>query len=271
MGACRSAPTWYRAGWSSASGRRPAGRWTWSSTVPTRRRCIRCARRRTAASPRGPGLGAGARYKFRLDGEDAFPDPAAARSRTACTGRRRWWFPTSAGRTRVEGRCRRGAVIYEVHVGTATPEGTFEALIARLAELAELGVTAVELMPLAEFPGQPQLGLRRRRPLRAGVVVRRAGGAPALRGRGARARARGAPRRGLQPPRAGGELPARRDAAAYFTDRHHTPWGDAIDYGDAGRCASSPPNAGLDPRLPRGRPAPGRHARHRGRLADATC
>jgi maltooligosyltrehalose trehalohydrolase len=46
------------------------------------------------------------------------------------------------------------AVIYEIHIGTFTPEGTFEAAIARLPELVELGVTHVEIMPVAEFPGR---------------------------------------------------------------------------------------------------------------------
>jgi maltooligosyltrehalose trehalohydrolase len=45
-------------------------------------------------------------------------------------------------------------VVYELHVGTFTPEGTFDAVIAHLAELAELGVTAIELMPVADFPGR---------------------------------------------------------------------------------------------------------------------
>ncbi|MFX9665205.1 hypothetical protein ABTO78_21335, partial [Acinetobacter baumannii] len=44
-------------------------------------------------------------------------------------------------------------MIYELHVGTFTPEGTYAAAEARLEELAALGITAVELMPLAEFPG----------------------------------------------------------------------------------------------------------------------
>ena len=44
-------------------------------------------------------------------------------------------------------------MIYELHVGTFSPEGTFEGAIPYLAELAELGVTALELMPVAEFPG----------------------------------------------------------------------------------------------------------------------
>ena len=60
------------------------------------------------------------------------------------------------------------AVIYELHVGTFTPEGTFAAAIERLDYLAELGVTAIELMPVADFPGRAQLGLRRRAAVRAG-------------------------------------------------------------------------------------------------------
>ncbi|MFL5216222.1 MAG: malto-oligosyltrehalose trehalohydrolase, partial [Microvirga sp.] len=50
------------------------------------------------------------------------------------------------------------AVIYEVHVGTATPEGTYAGLAQRLEELRDLGVTAIELMPLADFPGRRNWG-----------------------------------------------------------------------------------------------------------------
>ena len=46
------------------------------------------------------------------------------------------------------------AVIYELHVGTFSPEGTFAGAIPYLQELAELGVTAIEVMPVAEFPGR---------------------------------------------------------------------------------------------------------------------
>ncbi len=54
------------------------------------------------------------------------------------------------------------AVIYELHVGTFSAPGTYAAIAARLAHLARLGVTAIELMPLAAFPGDARLGLRRR-------------------------------------------------------------------------------------------------------------
>ncbi len=49
-------------------------------------------------------------------------------------------------------------VIYEIHVGTFTPEGTFEAIIPRLDELKDLGITAIELMPVAQFPGDRNWG-----------------------------------------------------------------------------------------------------------------
>lgn len=47
-----------------------------------------------------------------------------------------------------------GQVIYELHIGTFTPEGTFEAAITRLGGLKEIGITVIEVMPLAEFPGR---------------------------------------------------------------------------------------------------------------------
>ena len=56
------------------------------------------------------------------------------------------------------GRPWREAVIYELHVGTFTPEGTFAGAIERLPYLAQLGVTAIELMPVADFPGRRNWG-----------------------------------------------------------------------------------------------------------------
>ena len=49
-------------------------------------------------------------------------------------------------------------VIYELHVGTFTAQGTFDAIIPRLARLKELGITAIELMPVAQFPGERNWG-----------------------------------------------------------------------------------------------------------------
>ena len=69
-----------------------------------------------------------------------------------------------------------GAVFYELHIGTFTPEGTFDAAVEQLDHLVDLGVDVVEVMPVAAFPGPLGLGLRRRRPLRRARALRRPGG-----------------------------------------------------------------------------------------------
>ena len=50
-------------------------------------------------------------------------------------------------------------VLYELHVGTFTAQGTFDAIVPHLDELKDLGITSVEIMPVAQFPGGSQLGL----------------------------------------------------------------------------------------------------------------
>jgi maltooligosyltrehalose trehalohydrolase len=104
-----------------------------------------------------PGLGAGDRYRFRLDREDKmYPDPA---SRFQPDGPHGPSMVVDAaafawGDADWRGVDRRGQVIYELHVGTFTPEGTYAAAVPQLAALRDLGVTVIELMPLAEFPGR---------------------------------------------------------------------------------------------------------------------
>jgi maltooligosyltrehalose trehalohydrolase len=66
-------------------------------------------------------------------------------------------------------------VIYEMHIGTFTPEGSWDAALRELAALAELGITCLEIMPVAEFFGPIRLGIRRRRSFRAHPSLRRAG------------------------------------------------------------------------------------------------
>ncbi|HEY2065021.1 MAG TPA: malto-oligosyltrehalose trehalohydrolase [Gemmatimonadaceae bacterium] len=106
------------------------------------------------------GVTAGDRYGYRIDGRPPIPDPVSRSQPDGVHGLSEVVDP-GAFRWRDDGW--RGVsladmVIYELHVGTFTPEGTFDAAAARLPELRALGVTAVELMPVAEFPGRRNWG-----------------------------------------------------------------------------------------------------------------
>ena len=102
-----------------------------------------------------PEASAGDLYRFRMPDGLRAPDPASrynpkdvhGASQVIDTGAYDWRDEAWRGRPWSE------AVIYELHIGTFTPEGTFTAATARLAALAELGVTTIEVMPLADFPG----------------------------------------------------------------------------------------------------------------------
>jgi maltooligosyltrehalose trehalohydrolase len=107
-----------------------------------------------------PGVRAGARYAYSIDGSDPRPDPA---SRFQPDGVHGWsevidpaafiwsddaWEGVDPGRV----------VLYELHVGTFADDGTFASVAARLAYLRDLGITAIELMPIAEFAGTRNWG-----------------------------------------------------------------------------------------------------------------
>jgi maltooligosyltrehalose trehalohydrolase len=100
--------------------------------------------------------GAGTRYRYRVDGERLVPDPASRFQPEDVHGPSEVIdaeaFEWTDGGWR--GRAWESLVFYELHVGTFTPEGTLTAAAARLDDLADLGVTAVELMPLSDFPGR---------------------------------------------------------------------------------------------------------------------
>ena len=100
--------------------------------------------------------GVGALYRYRVDGaEHAFPDPAS-RSQphgvhgASCVVNGATFPWTDAG---WRGLPLKGQVIYELHVGTFTPAGTWTDAAAQLAALQELGITVIEMMPVGEFPG----------------------------------------------------------------------------------------------------------------------
>lgn len=100
-----------------------------------------------------PGAAAGTRYRWRIDGGLEVPDPASRFNPEGPHGPSEVIDPAFDWGAGWLGRPWHGAVIYELHVGTFTPEGTYRAAEARLPALAQLGITAVELMPLGEFPG----------------------------------------------------------------------------------------------------------------------
>jgi len=174
--------------------------------------------------------GPGSDYGCVLDGEGPFPDPRSpwqpdgvhALSRVVAHDLFEWHDagfrapPLSA------------AVIYELHVGTFTPEGTFASAIARLDHLAQLGITHVELMPVAEFSGNRGWGYD-------GVDLfapHHAYGGPA----GLKKLVNACHARGLavlldvvyNHLGPSGNYLAR--FAPYFSDRYHTPWGWAVNF-----------------------------------------
>ena len=107
-----------------------------------------------------PGIAAGMKYQYRLDGERYRPDPVSRFQPEGVHGpsviidatRFPW---TDQG---FRGHALADLVFYELHVGTFTAAGTFEAVIPHLQQLVDLGVTAIELMPVAEFPGSRNCG-----------------------------------------------------------------------------------------------------------------
>jgi maltooligosyltrehalose trehalohydrolase len=105
------------------------------------------------------GVLAGARYRYRRDDAPPLPDPASRSQPDGVHGASElvdlafpWTDAAWSGRAPEE------IVIYELHIGTFTEEGTFRAAHQRLDHLAELGVTALEIMPLAAFPGARNWG-----------------------------------------------------------------------------------------------------------------
>ncbi len=172
----------------------------------------------------------GDRYGFRLDGGEPLPDPRSPSQPDGVHGLSEVVdhaaFAWSDGGW--HGAPLAEAVVYEMHVGTFTEAGTFDAAVERLADLAGLGVTAVELMPVAEFPGDRGWGYD-------GVDLyaphHAYGGPDGLKRFVDAAHAHGLAvvmdvvYNHLGPD--GNHLPR---FGPYFTDRYRTPWGDAPNF-----------------------------------------
>lgn len=171
----------------------------------------------------------GTSYIYRLDDERERPDPASrfqpegvhGPSQVVDPHEFRWddgdWKGTPL----------KDYIVYELHVGTFTPEGTFDAVIPRLDYLVELGLTAIEIMPVGQFPGGRNWGYDGVYPF----APQNSYGGPA----GLKTLVNACHKSGLAVVldvvynHLGPEGNYLRDFGPYFTDRYKTPWGDAVN------------------------------------------
>jgi maltooligosyltrehalose trehalohydrolase len=176
------------------------------------------------------GVGEGDEYLLVLDGERTRPDSASRRQPHGVHGpsalfdprRHRW------GDGGWRGLPREALVVYELHVGTFTEEGTLDAAAARLPELVELGVTCVEPMPLQPFAGERNWGYDGVAPY---AVHEAYGGPAALQRFVDRAHALGlGVCLDVVYNHFGPEGNYVNELGPYFTPRHKSPWGDGLDY-----------------------------------------
>jgi maltooligosyltrehalose trehalohydrolase len=175
-------------------------------------------------------VGPGTRYQYRLDGERYRPDPVSRWQPEGVHGPSVVLDPTDFPWTDQEfhGHGLADLVFYELHVGTFTTAGTFEAVVNYLDDLAALGVTAIELMPVAEFPGSRDWGYD-------GVHLyapQSTYGGPV----GLRRLVDACHARGLTVVldvvynHLGPEGNYLAEFGPYFTDRYKTPWGQAVNF-----------------------------------------
>ncbi|WP_435017001.1 malto-oligosyltrehalose trehalohydrolase [Tundrisphaera sp. TA3] len=177
---------------------------------------------------------AGDRYAYKLDGGEPKPDPVS-----------RWQPDGVAAPSAVfdpggfvwdeggwNGIARDKLVFYELHVGTFTPEGTFDAVIPRLPDLVELGITAIEIMPVAQFPGECSWGYDGVHPF----AVQNTYGGP----EGLHRLVEACHRAGLAIfldviyNHFGPEANVFPEFASYLTEKSKTDWGPAVNFDDRG-------------------------------------
>lgn len=174
----------------------------------------------------------GTYYKFRLDDEDVFPDPA---SRSQPEGVHSWSQVTGIDNfewtdSSWKGRELADMVIYELHVGTFTSEGNFESILQKLDHLEELGVNTLELMPIAQFPGDRNWGYDGAYPFAAQESY---GGIKGLKRLINTCHQRGfSVLLDVVYNHLGPEGNYLSQFGPYFTSKYHTPWGSALNYDD---------------------------------------
>jgi len=174
-------------------------------------------------------LAPGALYFYRFETGEDRPDPTSRLQPEGVHGPSEIIDPRFDWTDRSwRGIERSGYVFYELHVGTFTPEGTFDAVIPRLGELKDLGITAIEIMPVAQFPGSRNWGYDGVYPFAAQASY---GGPHAL-----KRLVDACHRAGLAAVldvvynHFGPEGNYVSRFGPYFTDFYHTPWGQAINF-----------------------------------------
>jgi maltooligosyltrehalose trehalohydrolase len=169
-------------------------------------------------------------YRFRLDDNDERPDPASQCQPwgvhdSSCIVDHDAFAWSDAGWQSLPIE---RMVMYELHVGTFTAEGTFEAIIPRLHDLHEVGINAIELMPIAQFPGKRNWGYDGVYPY---AVQWSYGGPEGLKRLVDAAHAAGiAVILDVVYNHLGPEGNYLWDYGPYFTDRYRTPWGPAVNF-----------------------------------------
>lgn len=176
-----------------------------------------------------PGVGPGARYRYRLDGVRELPDPASRSQPDGVHGPSevldlayRWTDSDYSGVALAD------YVTYELHVGTFTEEGSFDAVIGELDRLRALGITAIEIMPVAQFPGARNWGYDGVYPF---AVQNSYGAARGLQRLSDACHARHmALVLDVVYNHLGPEGNYLSDYGFYFTDTYRTPWGPALNF-----------------------------------------
>jgi len=173
----------------------------------------------------------GARYLYRLDEKNERPDPASRFQPEGVHGPSQVIDPAFAwSDAQWQGLPLHVYILYELHVGTFTREGTFDAIIPHLDELAALGVTVIELLPIGQFPGSRNWGYD-------GAycfATQNSYGGPD----GLRRLVNACHQRGLGVAldvvynHIGPEGNYLGEFGHYYTDRYHTPWGSALNFDD---------------------------------------
>ena len=178
------------------------------------------------------GIGAGSLYMYRVDGK-LLPDPASRYQPEGVHGVSMVIDPASFSWTDMDWPSLRrdDLVFYELHVGTFTPEGTYDGVRKRLPYLRDLGITAIELMPLADFPGRWGWGYD---PAALFAPCHSYGTPDDLRRLVDEAHGMGlAVFLDVVYNHFGPDGAYASSFAPFFTDKHHTPWGKAINLDDA--------------------------------------